>query len=48
MPRLPRVRILVTNTRVGRNTQQLVAAVGELKKAHPEIVKGILECLLAC
>ena len=39
---MPSLRVLITNTKVPRNTKQLVAGVGVLLAAHPTVVQPMI------
>lgn len=41
--RVPRLKIVVTNTKVSRNTKILVAKVGDLYSRHPQVVEPLLD-----
>ena len=45
LPRVPRLGILVVNTRTPRDTKRLVAGVGALKTKYPSVMKSILEAV---
>lgn len=45
LPRVPRLGILVVNTRTPRDTKRLVAGVGALKTKYPGVMKSVLEAV---
>jgi mevalonate kinase len=45
--KVPKLHIVVTNTKVSRNTKILVAKVGELYKKHPTVVEPLLDSVEA-
>jgi mevalonate kinase len=45
IPKIPPVALLLTNTKVSRNTKALVSKVGALHKQYPTITTPLLECV---
>lgn len=45
LDRIPPVALLLTNTKVSRNTKALVSKVGALHKQYPTITTPLLECV---